>query len=133
MVWHGTSIDHVRSILREGFWRSNDGRIWSAEDAAISYYYSFRWASYNPTWQGSPYRNRGALLGCEVAGGGVKVEYGPGPVVRIIENPSCIIARYVLLLPPSEYVAQNQAPVRATVETTMVAAFKKLRSQSGHK
>jgi hypothetical protein len=135
MVWHGTPISNVRSILRDGFATSKDGFIWSAEDAEISYDFSFRFAiypQYEPIarWGGCPYKSWGALLGCEVAGGGQRTPYTGTKYARLIKNPASIIVRYILLLPPSEYPA-NQVPKRNAVEPTMVAAFKKIRSRSG--
>ena len=133
MVWHGTSLCNVRSILRNGFRRSPGGYVWSAEEAIVSYDYSFQYPQhdvYNPTWAASPYNGWGALLGCEVAGGGDYFPYGDY-TARIMPNPSSIIVRYVLLLPPSENTPRGtgRCPNRTEVEPTMLATFTKLRSE----
>jgi len=133
MVWHGTSLCHVRSILRSGFRCSPDGYLWSAEDAFISYGYSFQFPVHdvwNPTWKASPYKGWATLLGCEVAGGGNYFDLG-GYTTRIMPNPRSTIVRFILLLPPSEntYAGRQRAPKRTDIEPTMLAAFKKLRSE----
>jgi hypothetical protein len=121
MVWHGTPIPNVHSILRGGFKVSVDGYVWSAEDAVISYDYSFKYAvwqdSVTRTWKNSPYKGWGVLFVFEAAGGGQRVSYwGPNYFACVMKEPDSILVRYIFLLFPKEFATKHRAPERRKTE-----------------
>jgi hypothetical protein len=126
VLWHGTSIDRLPSILAQGL-RTLSGTnlqrtgaahgkgIYMAEDPATS-------MSYSPSavsWKNSGLSNMRLLLGCEVAGDGKRVS----PGIHVIQDDKTVMVRYVFLLTGSAY-----SPNVNHVHGPMLSAMSALRT-----
>jgi hypothetical protein len=101
VVFHGTPLHNIHSILRTGF-ILNHGGIWDAEEPSYSYGFAakrFLAVAGNTSWRHfDPYGHYGALFGCELLA--QKPNY---PVAtHVTKQPSKIIARYLFLLPRAD-------------------------------
>jgi hypothetical protein len=132
VLFHGTNIDSIRSILATGFNPTVGSGLYMAEDPLTSSYYAgchYTDEHFSPT---TTYRNFGALFGCEVTGYGEPLTNTRARGIHVVMNPSRVIARYVFLLPMADIAAMYQGvsiPRRADMEKAMLAGFKVLRSQ----
>jgi hypothetical protein len=78
VLFHGTSIQALLSIIRNGFYSADDDKfgqgIFMSEDPEVSTEYAMGHAGSG--WGNSPYDDLYVLLGCEVAGKGRPIEDG---------------------------------------------------------
>ena len=117
LVFHGTPLPNLQSILQGGFKRGHDGAVWVAREPLNSVSYSLKghrgggrsilFGVRENTPQ-SPYVSYGALLGCEFVD---DKRFRKGFIVEIDETTStsdrhAIMVRYVFLVPPG--VTQNE-------------------------
>ncbi|KAF8865651.1 hypothetical protein BDZ45DRAFT_417725 [Acephala macrosclerotiorum] len=153
LLFHGTSYVHLQSILRTGFYPSQDKSrgtgVFLGVEPSTSYDYATSESrgysvdragrsaadepvKYGGRWKYDPYQNRPLLFGCEATGQGREQ---PGGAFHVVTGLKSVIARYIFLLGPPAAVgypyyprAGDIAPLRATVEPAMVAAFGKIRA-----
>lgn len=128
VLFHGTSIDRLPSILAKGLQvlsgtalqrtgAAYGNGIYLAEDPATSFGYSPSAIS----WPKSGLSNMRVLLGCEVIGDGNRVASG----FHCIKDEKTVMLRYIFMLPPGGY-----APVANHVVTPMLSAMTALRSRA---
>lgn len=105
VLFHGTRLHFLHSILQVGLKRSEDGFIWMAEEPRVSYDYASglaggrRIPEPTPGWKNSPYENFGVLLVCQVKDGEhPRVPLGNGFEHFVLKEEE-VLVRYVLLLP----------------------------------
>ena len=117
LVFHGTPLPNLQSILQGGFKCGLDGAVWVAREPLNSVFYALKgrygrgrmllFGARENTPQ-SPYLSYGVLLGCEFVD---DKRFRKGFIVEIDETTStsdrhAIMVRYVFLLPPG--VTQNE-------------------------
>ncbi|PVH78312.1 hypothetical protein DL98DRAFT_254671 [Cadophora sp. DSE1049] len=149
LLFHGTPLRHLQSILRNGFTPAGDRRfgagLFTAEEPATSYYYATKeaalevddtcgdyWKNFLETigksWPHTPYKARGALLGCEVTGKGRPTKSPAEPGVHVITQLESIMIRHIILIPANlnamGVAFAPGAPTGAAVEPAMTAVFK---------
>jgi hypothetical protein len=144
VLFHGTSLDNLFSIMSDGFRASTDltygkgnfmgdaprtayiyahHRACLIRDKATGNYATEKW-----NWRSS--RDRAVMLGCQVTGNGrvvndVSERTGK---VHVIENMQSIAVRYIFLLPDIQYKSRDEdfnAPDKKIVEKPLGEAFKK--------
>lgn len=144
VLFHGTSLDNLFSIMADGFRASTDTtygtgnfmgdtprtayiyahhRACLIRDEATGNYATEKW-----NWRSS--RDRAVMLGCQVAGNGrvvndVSERTGK---VHVIENMQSIAVRYVFLLPDIAYKSRDEdfkAPDKKLVDKPLGEAFKR--------
>lgn len=126
LLFHGTSLFSVRSILTNGFQSqaTSSNLTYTAEHPATSILgYAFKAAGDRSGWANSPNNDWGALLGCEVAS---NRQEGAG--IYTFANHRAVMPRYLFLLPPHHRDPATPPPSRASVKPVMIAAFKKIRA-----
>ncbi|KAF2095056.1 hypothetical protein NA57DRAFT_79545 [Rhizodiscina lignyota] len=127
VLFHGTSLDRLYCILREGLrvvsgtglqqhGATSGHGIYLADEPSTSTGY-FGSAS---SWRGSAYQNVGVLLACEYAGPPSR-SIG----IQVVTDPSMVIVRYVFLCPHG-FVA----PMRKDIVPAIEIACSSLRSGS---
>jgi hypothetical protein len=125
VLFHGTSIQALLSIIRNGFYAAGDKRfgdgIFMSEDPSVSMGYAMNHEA-GSGWQNSPYNGRFVLLGCEVAGKGRPVQDYEHISTHVITQMDSTILRYIFLMPG----AQNLPPIHGA-DTQFHDAFKKIR------
>jgi hypothetical protein len=127
VVFHGTTLDRLHSILSQGLkelsgttlqrhGHSYGKGIYVASDPATAWGYATHSAS---SWTGSNFSNFRILLGCELAGTWAAASGN----IHVITDPSCLMVRYIFLLP-------NHAamPLVQHVTPAMSSVFASLRS-----
>lgn len=125
LLFHGTSIHTLFSILREGFHPAADrrhgkeGGLFMALEPTYSYPYAAIRAP-KTQWVNTPLPGHGLLLGCEVSGIGRPVYDEPG--VHVVSKLDSVIIRYVFLVPRAQ-LAVGSRVTRAAVEPAMTAGF----------
>lgn len=134
VLFHGTHIDRIRPIIATGFHKTGDMGVFLAEDPRTSYPYAGRHYDHRQFAQSTPYRDYGALFGCEVTGDGeLSTDDKWEGRVHVVRDPSRIIPRYVFLLPMKDIHAmgnfQQSTPRRADMEKAMLDGFKFLRTR----
>lgn len=147
LLFHGTALVHLRSILAEGFYPSTDrsrgvGVFMAAEPSTSAAYASgpskgyttnsvgtmimAKPLLYGGSWKHDPYNTRRLLLGCEATGKGRPQVLGVGEF-HVIEKLESVLPRYIFLLPPAATIAKSM-PTRAKVGPAMMEAFEKIRA-----
>ena len=154
LLFHGTPLQNLQSILRNGFvqadHRAFGSGLYMAEEPSYCYRYATRKtrqegsepygpqyqdvpAKLNRTWPHTPFKIVGALLGCEVAGNGQPVTHSHEPGVHVIRALDSVMIRYIFLIPGTStaagLAAAAGAPKRAEVEQAMTAAIKVIRKR----
>ncbi|KAI9778080.1 MAG: hypothetical protein M1839_008384 [Geoglossum umbratile] len=129
-VFHGTSLDRLYLILRQGLLVCSGGplqrngaalgpAIYTTEEPMAAW--SF--AAPSSGWPSSAFRNIRVLLGCELIGDGDGPSAATG--THLISDNSRLMVRYVFLCPPN-----FSPPVAAHVAPAMLSAFALLRNGS---
>lgn len=125
LAFHGTGMRSLFPILRQGF----NQPVWLAKAPCLSYEYAANKFHADPLsqWTGSPFRNYGVLLACEVAR---SLANFPGGAAVFAEESTIgvVIVRYILLIEEIPLGGVDLAPTRASIEQDMVAAFKKIQA-----
>lgn len=131
LLFHGTGLDALLSILRHRFRPASDTRfgpgLFMSEKPATSWPYSTYRGMHIGTWKNSQYKSNGLLLGCQVAGEGRSVKDNPEPRnahVHVINNLELIMPVYLFLHPTKVAI---KPPSRAAVESAIVAGIKKVQ------
>lgn len=144
VLFHGTSLDNLYSIMADGFKASTDITYgtgnFMGDSPRTAYIYAHHRACLirdkatgnyaTEKWNWRPSRDRAVMMGCQVAGSGrlvndVSERTGK---VHVIENLQSIAIRYVFLLPDYQYKNRDEdlkAPEKAKVEKPLLEAFKK--------
>jgi len=126
VVFHGTSMDRLFPILRQGFQvgtgtslqqhgASFGSGIYCATDPAMSMHYALA----SPGWPNSKFGNTKVIFGCELYGSHSPVS----PGIYVIPDPTQLRVRYVFLFPSAAV-----APLPQHVTPAMQSAFALLRS-----
>jgi len=126
VVFHGTSLDRLYVILRNGLralsstnlqkhGAANGPGVYVANEPKTSWSYAMA----DPGWSSSNLKNSKVLLGCEIRGAVGEVY----PGIRLVTNETQLMVRYVFLCPPAMVV-----PIAAHVAPAMSIAFNSLRS-----
>lgn len=126
ILFHGTSLDRLPSILAQGLKIHSGGAlqrtgaahgagIYMAEEPATS----FSYAPAAVSWKNSGLSNMRLLLGCEVVGAGASVGNG----IHVIKDERRVMVRYVFLLG-----ATARVPVARHVVPALESACRGLRS-----
>ncbi|KAL8690540.1 MAG: hypothetical protein Q9218_004038 [Villophora microphyllina] len=111
LLFHGTSIDRLHSILRNGLQVFSNTKlmkngaalgngIYMGANSMISVTFAEQDCE-DPSyygWHGSALGSVGVLLGCEYNGDPYHAQSGPGREVFIVRDPSTLILRYVWLV-----------------------------------
>jgi Poly(ADP-ribose) polymerase catalytic domain len=130
VVFHGTSLDRLYGILRQGLRVQSGGSlqrhgallgrgIYASDEPSTALDYASGTSSSG--WSGSSFRNFRVLLGCELAGQSTSRNG-----VHVIPDSSMIMVRYIFLFP-----ANTTAPIAAHVVPAMTSAYAILKSRSG--
>ncbi|KAE8452256.1 hypothetical protein EG329_000956 [Mollisiaceae sp. DMI_Dod_QoI] len=138
LLFHGTCLKHLQSILREGFRAAFDtsrGKgLFMAENPGLSHQYAIHASGFyrkaEVGWKYDPYKSFGMLLGCEVTGKGRQV-HGDGAGILVITTLDSIMIRYIFLLPVDEmskWWNAKSTVQRNKIESNMKRAFKKIRA-----
>ena len=137
VLFHGTNLMNLRSILRTGFIPSAHlASVWMADDPATSYPFAAKGLNVVTAFVRNPYNNVGILLGCEVSGHGrafssVSEYAGTGADYRIhvVAKLKSIIVRYIFVLTAVDVATGGypsySASSRADVEPGTATAFAK--------
>lgn len=136
LLFHGTPLHNLRSILRKGFYKSSYERgVWLALNPSYSFDFINKYPSpIEAIWPNSPYLNYGALLGCEVAGSGEPLMsrstgMGTHHPIHVVSELRSVIVRYVFLLPLRTITTTKaNMPLRSMVERAMLAGFANMRT-----
>ncbi|KAL8745478.1 MAG: hypothetical protein Q9190_002388 [Brigantiaea leucoxantha] len=131
VLFHGTSLDRLYPILRQGLrvcsgtslqrhGAAHGSGIYMAEEPSTSWGYA-RDAPGVSALKWSNIKDMRVLLGCELAG----VSTASYPGIHVISDPSRLVVRYVFLMPPSA-----QMPLARHVEPAMRSVFANLRSRA---
>jgi hypothetical protein len=154
VLYHGTPLKHLHSIMCNGFWPAADRRfgkgVFMAENPETSYYYAGKdqydeweddlWVT-DPKWENdseqgndsewrySPFQSFGVLLGCGVAGHGRLVE-DDEPDVHVIKHLSSVMIRYIFLLSPEDLNMDGRRlpPKGSVLRPEMLAGFAAIRA-----
>lgn len=127
LLFHGTPISSLLSILENGFRPSIDTR-WGfgnfmAEEPRLSSHFAYK-GSWGPS--GDTSSGWGVLLGCQVPGVGRPVADISNTLpsgVHVIKDMNSIAIRYIFLLPPPAVL--DHVPKRACIRAQMMKAFQK--------
>ena len=130
VLFHGTSLDRLYAILRQGLKicsntalmrtaAAHGSGIYMADEPATSWSYSTYNAYTGGNWTNSSFRNMRVLLGCELAGTSSPATTG----IHVIKDPSRLMVRYVFLMPQNSVM-----PVARHITPAMTSVFSSLRS-----
>ncbi|KZM24583.1 GID complex subunit containing RING finger motif [Ascochyta rabiei] len=126
VLFHGTPLDRLPAILAQGLricsgtslqrTGAAHGRgVYLCDDPATSFFYS----PASLSWKNSGLSNMRLLLGCEVVGGGNKVNGN----IHVVEDVESVMVRYILL-----FTREARVPIRGHIEPAMASGMKALRS-----
>jgi hypothetical protein len=127
VMFHGTTLDRLHSILSQGLkdlsgttlqrhGHSYGKGIYVSSDPATAWGYATNGIA---SWSGSKFSNYKVILGCELAGTWNPVSGN----IHVITDPSCLMVRFVFLLPN-----QSTMPLVQHVTPAMTSIFASLRS-----
>jgi hypothetical protein len=126
VVFHGTSLDRLYIILRNGLRVLSNTNLQATGAAYGPGIYvaseprtAWTYARADPGWPSSSLKNLKVLLGCELRV--APPEVCPG--IRVVTNETQLMVRYVFLCPPAMAM-----PIAAHVAPAMSIAFNSLRS-----
>ncbi|KUJ08101.1 uncharacterized protein LY89DRAFT_765574 [Mollisia scopiformis] len=143
LLFHGTCLKNLRSILRCGFQPARDRRfgagLFMADQPFGSSYYAQHQSqagrNLSHEWTNDLYTNYGMLLCCEVTGNGRFAEHEGAGLdrydVHVIKRLDSIMIRHIVLLPYAEMYKQciEVKLRRSMVEGDMLKAFKSIRAK----
>jgi hypothetical protein len=127
VMFHGTTLDRLHSILSQGLkdlsgttlqrhGHSYGKGVYVASDPSTAWGYATNGTT---SWSGSKFSNYRVLLGCELAGTWAAASGN----IHVITDPSCLMVRFVFLLPNN-----SQMPLVQHVTPAMLSVFTSLRS-----
>ena len=136
VVFHGTSLDRLYSILCHGLqiYSGNSslqrhgasyGRgIYVADEpvTAMGYAHPYISRGTGNGWNSNTFNNVSVLLACEALG---NISTGVSSGIHVIPNPNLLILRYIFLMPPG-----FNGPPASHIVTAMTSVFSSLRSGS---
>lgn len=131
VVFHGTSLDRLYAIIRDGLRVMSSGRlqkhgaalgrgIYVADEPVTSWSYATPPAP-GSGWGSSSLKNTRILLGCEYASPGVQASHG----VHVVTDDTKLMVRYIFMCPPT-----TALPIAAHVAPAMMIGYNSLRNGS---
>ena len=129
ILFHGTSLDRLYSILRNGL-RVQSGTslqrhgaasgpgVYLADEPVTAWGYATASAG---SWPASDCKNCSVVLGCELAG----AKPHPGSPIQVVTDPNRLAVRYVFILP-----SNASMPAAANIRIPMASMYRNFRSNA---
>ncbi|CZR61888.1 uncharacterized protein PAC_11785 [Phialocephala subalpina] len=126
VVFHGTWLSNLSSIIRDGFFGSDNDRATDVSEIQIM---TVIWGMYGDKmqWKNGTYNEYGLVIGCEATDDGKPLIVEPDEVEAVV------ILRLASVMPRCFFLIPNQAcefgvPGTAQIEEPMMKAFKSIRA-----